>query len=86
MDPQLNRRPKEGERLVWDAVQVQRLLQLSRGAVYKALSTGEIPSLRIGRRILIPAARLEAIIAGPASIGERMARPKEVTDDETTGS
>ena len=31
---------------------------ISRGAAYQAARTGEIPTLRIGRRILVPTARL----------------------------
>lgn len=34
------------------------LVGISRGAAYQAARTGEIPTLRIGRRILVPTARL----------------------------
>ena len=35
-----------------------RLLGISRGLAYQAVSEGTVPSIRIGRRILIPRARL----------------------------
>lgn len=41
-----------------------RILGLSRGAAYDAVKRGEIPSLRIGRRILIPKAALERMLSG----------------------
>jgi excisionase family DNA binding protein len=40
------------------------LLGLSRSTAYDAVRTGDLPSIRIGRRILIPRARLEALLAG----------------------
>ena len=38
--------------------EVRRCLPLSRTAVYEAIRTGDIPSVRIGRRILIPKSAL----------------------------
>ena len=40
--------------LVLTVFQTSKLLGLSRGATYEAVRTGQIPSVRIGRRILIP--------------------------------
>lgn len=40
------------------------VLGVSRGAAYKAAQTGEIPTLRIGRRIVVPTARLLALLGG----------------------
>ncbi len=39
---------------VLNADQVAVLLGLGRGSVYEALRRGDLPSVRIGRRILIP--------------------------------
>ncbi len=50
------------ERLVYTVAEVQELLGLSRGLAYEAINRGEIPSLRIGRRILIPRAALERLL------------------------
>ncbi len=38
------------------------VLRLGRNAMYEVIRTGEIPSLRIGRRILIPKRVLERFI------------------------
>jgi excisionase family DNA binding protein len=38
------------------------LLGISRGLAYEAVRTGALPSLRVGRRILIPTARLLALL------------------------
>jgi excisionase family DNA binding protein len=34
------------------------VLRLSRGSTYEAARTGQIPTIRIGRRLLVPRARL----------------------------
>lgn len=41
------------------------LFGLSRSAVYLALKTGEIPSFRIGKRVLIPKEAIDKMLAGP---------------------
>ena len=38
--------------------------KVGRSAIYSALAAGEIPSVRIGRRILIPRRRLEEWLEG----------------------
>ncbi len=47
---------------------------LSRASLYAALKRGEIPNRRVGRRILIPRARLLAWLTGDA--------PAEAPDGE----
>lgn len=37
-------------------------LDLSRSSVYKAAESGEIPTLRIGRRLLVPTAALRRML------------------------
>ncbi len=39
------------------------ILGVSRGVAYEAVRTGTIPSIRIGRRLLVPTARLSALLA-----------------------
>ena len=39
-----------------------RLLRLSRGSAYEAARSGQIPTLRIGRRLLVPRAALERLL------------------------
>jgi excisionase family DNA binding protein len=38
------------------------ILGLGRSAAYDAARRGEIPSLRVGRRVLVPTARLRALL------------------------
>jgi excisionase family DNA binding protein len=40
------------------------ILRLSRNAAYEAIARKEIPSIRIGRRILVPMASFERMLAG----------------------
>ena len=49
-------------RLVLSVEEARRLLGLSRGLMYQAIRTGQVPSVRIGRRILIPRRALEQML------------------------
>jgi excisionase family DNA binding protein len=40
------------------------ILRISRGSAYEAAKRREIPTIRIGRRLLVPAAALERMLAG----------------------
>lgn len=44
--------------------QVAELLQISRGHCFSMVREGRIPSLRFGKRILIPRKALEAMLEG----------------------
>ena len=55
------------DRLTLTPKEACRLLGLSRGLMYEAIRTGQIPSIRIGRRILIPRAALERLLENPKS-------------------
>jgi excisionase family DNA binding protein len=54
-------------RLTYTVVEAAKLLGLSRMAAYAAVSTKEIPSLRIGRRVLVPRAALERMLVQAGS-------------------
>lgn len=41
--------------------------EISRNRFYDAIRRGDIPSIRLGHKIFIPRARLEAIINGQAA-------------------
>lgn len=41
-----------------------KVLRISRGSAYEAARTGELPTIRIGRRLLVPRARLRAMLEG----------------------
>ncbi|MDP8928503.1 MAG: helix-turn-helix domain-containing protein [Actinomycetota bacterium] len=48
--------------------QAGQLLRISRRSAYRAAATGDIPTIRLGRRILVPTARLHQLLAiDPAS-------------------
>ena len=55
---------KGPERLVYSVAEAGKLLGLSRGLMYKAIRTGQIPSLRVGCRILIPRVALDRLLEG----------------------
>ncbi len=50
--------------LVLTVEEVRKQLRLSRGLMYEAIRTGQIPSIRIGRRILIPRIALDRKLEG----------------------
>jgi excisionase family DNA binding protein len=43
-----------------------RLLRIGRSLAYAGVASGAIPSIRIGKRLLIPRAALERMLEGPA--------------------
>ena len=51
------------EKKVFTVFETAKLLDLSLPAAYAAIGRGEIPHLRIGRRILVPVAALEKLLA-----------------------
>ena len=50
------------ERLALTVDEARRRLGLSRGLMYEAIRRGQIPSVRIGRRILVPCAALKRFL------------------------
>lgn len=57
-----------------------RLLGISRGSAYQAARRGELPVIRLGRRLLIPRAQLYALVGDP-SFSENGCNPEEVDDE-----
>lgn len=63
--------PKEERRTI-SVEEAGRLLGLSRASSYQAAATGELPTIKIGRRLLVPRAKLAALLgeaAPPTSAG-----------------
>jgi len=54
--------PKEMRPVVLTVEETRKLLRLSRGATYEAVRRGQLPNIRIGRRILIPVSALEKFL------------------------
>ncbi len=50
------------ERLTYNVKEAARLLGLSKNSAYQACLKGEIPYLKIGKRILIPRVQLERLL------------------------
>jgi excisionase family DNA binding protein len=54
---------KSGRRVV-TLTETASILRISRGSAYEAAKRKEIPTIRIGRRLLVPLAALERMLAG----------------------
>ena len=48
--------------------EVAALLRISRGSAYEAAKRKEIPTIRIGRRLLVPSDALERMLSGTPSL------------------
>jgi len=53
-----------GKRLTLTVPEAARLLGISRALAYDAVRRGELPSIRVGRRIVISRVALERILEG----------------------
>ena len=60
--PVIEERPQQ--RLTMTVEEAATALGISRATAYEAVSRGEIPAIRIGRRILIPKVALEKLLDG----------------------
>lgn len=56
-----------GDRLVLTVEEAATLLGISRAFAYEAVNRGEIPSIRIGRRVLVPKAGLQRLLSAEPS-------------------
>ena len=54
-------------RKVISVVEAGRVLGLGRSAAYAAASRGQIPTLRFGRKLVVPVAELERLVGERAS-------------------
>jgi excisionase family DNA binding protein len=52
------------DKLVLTVSEVAKILRLSRNSAYQGVLRGEIPSIRVGKRILVPRRALEALLDG----------------------
>ena len=55
------------EKVVMTVEEAAEVLKISRPSAYQAVKNGEIPVIRIGRRILVPVAALEKLLATAGS-------------------
>ena len=55
----------ESEKLVYTVEEAGALLSLGRSGAYEAVRRGDIPTIRIGRRILVPRKALILMLEAP---------------------
>ena len=53
---------------VFTVCEVAKILRIGKISAYQAIARGDIPCIRIGRRILIPRHALDQILTGFASV------------------
>ena len=68
------------DKLTYTVEEAGKVLGLSRPSAYAAAASGELPTIRIGRRLLVPRVQLEALLAGRAP-GEDPAEPVATDHD-----
>lgn len=54
------------EPLAYSVPEVAQRLGLARSTAYDAVGRGEIPTIRVGRRLLVPRVALERMLSGDA--------------------
>ena len=58
----------EPERLTLSVEEAARVLGIGRGLAYELVRTGQIPVIRLGRRMVVPRAQLEAMLASAGAV------------------
>ena len=70
--PQAGRQDVDSDRLAMSVEEASRALGISKSLGYELVATGKLPSVRLGRRIVVPRAALERFLDGgelePSSI------------------
>jgi excisionase family DNA binding protein len=61
--------PTPPERRVVTLNEAAVMLRISRGSAYEAAKRKEIPTIRIGRRLLVPCQALDKLLSGAADRG-----------------
>jgi excisionase family DNA binding protein len=64
----------------YTVAQTAKSLSIANLTVYRRISSGEIPSTRIGRKVLIPAAYIETLVA------QAMSKAQYATAAESVGA
>ena len=62
-----NTAPPDGERLVWTVEEAAHLLGISRAHAYDLVARGDLPSLRLGRRVVVPKRAIAELIERASS-------------------
>jgi excisionase family DNA binding protein len=73
------------QRLTYTVEEAGDLLGISRGSAYNLVRTGQIPALRMGRRLLVPRVALDDILRHASPLpGERPEQHSPARHVETT--
>lgn len=72
----------KSERRTVTVEQAGRILGIGRSSAFEACRRGEIPTLRIGKRLLVPIAALEKMLSGvgddrPGELDDANIRPRD---------
>ena len=59
------------EKIILSVTETAYLLGLSRNSTYQGIQSGAIPSIRVGKRILVPKAALERMLECGGAIAEQ---------------
>ena len=55
------------DRLTVTVEEAGRMLGISRGLAYELVRRGDLPHIRLGRRLVVPVRQLEALVDGRAT-------------------
>lgn len=58
----------EDDKLTLSVEECAKLLGIGRNSAYEAVARGEIPVIRVGKRLLVPKAQLEKLLFGETFI------------------
>jgi excisionase family DNA binding protein len=58
----------EQERLAFSITEAAALLGVGRTLAYQMAKSGELPTVRLGRRVVVPRAQLEQLLAGEVDL------------------
>ena len=72
------------QRLTYTVQEVGELLGISRGSAYNRVRTGEIPALRMGRRLLVTRAELEDLLGAAPPPPRDLAKDRRPVRDIQT--
>jgi excisionase family DNA binding protein len=66
------------EKKTLSVLEAGRALGIGRSAAYEAARTGQLPSIRIGRRLLVPTAALERLLgSNEVHVQEKVLQARE---------
>jgi excisionase family DNA binding protein len=64
----------ENERMILSVTEVAKILGISRNLVYSGVIRGEIPCIKIGKRILVPKVAFERMLNAARPVANSSAR------------